>query len=96
MARLGLHPRVSNMVARGHAMGLGRLACLLGSLLGERDVLAARAPSADVALRLEALRAPGSGSAGSDLHIVMSLRDMMKSINCLSCTTARPLHTRLC
>ena len=63
MAQLGLHPRVANMVERGHAMGLGRLACLIGSLLGERDVLAAHAPSADVALRLNALRDPDSGAA---------------------------------
>ncbi len=63
MAQLGLHPRVANMVERGHALGLGRLACLIGSLLGERDVLAAHAPSADVALRLDALRSPDSGAA---------------------------------
>ena len=64
MAQLALHPRVANMVERGHAMGLGRLACIIGSLLGERDVLAAHAPSADVALRLDALRDPDSGATG--------------------------------
>ena len=61
MAQLGLHPRVANMVERGHAMGVGNLACLIGALLGERDVLAANAPSADIALRLDALRHPDAG-----------------------------------
>ena len=61
MAQLGQHPRVANMVERGHAMGLARLACLIGALLGERDVLVANAPSADIALRLDALRSPTSG-----------------------------------
>lgn len=42
MADLPLHPRLAHMVIRGHAQGLGGLACALAALLGERDI--ARVP----------------------------------------------------
>ncbi|MCW0233350.1 MAG: ATP-dependent helicase HrpB [Ferrovibrio sp.] len=42
MAELPLHPRLAHMVIRGHAQGLGGLACALAALLGERDI--ARVP----------------------------------------------------
>jgi ATP-dependent helicase HrpB len=56
MAELPLHPRLAHMVIRGHAQGLGGLACALAALLGERDI--ARVPrnaprDADLRWRLE-------------------------------------------
>lgn len=56
MADLPLHPRLAHMVIRGHAQGLGGLACALAALLGERDI--ARVPrngvrDADLRWRLE-------------------------------------------
>lgn len=56
MVELPLHPRLAHMVIRGHAQGLGGLACALAALLGERDI--ARIPrhaarDADLRWRLE-------------------------------------------
>lgn len=56
MAELPLHPRLAHMVLRGHAMGVGGLACTLAALLGERDI--AKVPKgaprdADLRWRLE-------------------------------------------
>jgi ATP-dependent helicase HrpB len=56
MVDLPLHPRLAHMVIRGHALGLGGLACALAALLGERDI--ARVPrgaarDADLRWRLE-------------------------------------------
>jgi ATP-dependent helicase HrpB len=57
MAECPLHPRLAHMVLKAVPLGLGRLACDVAALLGERDVL--RGPSgwrnADVRLRLDAL-----------------------------------------
>ncbi|MGK9066563.1 ATP-dependent helicase HrpB [Stutzerimonas chloritidismutans] len=39
MAEVPAHPRISHLLLRGHALGLGSLACDLAALLGERDVL---------------------------------------------------------
>ena len=69
MADIGLHPRLAHMLVKGGAMGLGRVACDLAGLLGERDVLRGegRAPDADLRLRLEAVRRArqGGGRPGS-------------------------------
>ena len=57
MNRLPLHPRLARMVVAGRDAGHGWLACLLASLLDERDVLRGRPnelPS-DLALRLDLL-----------------------------------------
>lgn len=62
LAALGLHPRLAHMVLAGEAAGAAETACLLAALLSERDVLAGRAPSADVALRLQALADPALGA----------------------------------
>lgn len=56
MAELPLHPRLAHMVIKGHAQGLGGLACTLAALLGEHDI--ARVPrnatrDADLRWRLE-------------------------------------------
>jgi len=58
MAALALHPRLAHMLLAGAQLGLGAVACDLGALLAERDVLRAApgAPrDADLRLRLELL-----------------------------------------
>ncbi len=39
MAEVPAHPRIAHLLLRGHALGLGALACDVAALLGERDVL---------------------------------------------------------
>ncbi|WP_257111718.1 ATP-dependent helicase HrpB [Pseudomonas ficuserectae] len=39
MAELPAHPRIAHLLLRGHALGLGELACDVAALLGERDIL---------------------------------------------------------
>lgn len=58
MAEVGLHPRLSHMILQGVSLGYGNLACELGALLGERDLLQGdgRRPDGDVRLRIEVLR----------------------------------------
>ncbi|WP_127583939.1 ATP-dependent helicase HrpB, partial [Paenibacillus koleovorans] len=63
MAALGLHPRLAHMLLQAAPLGLGRLACELAALLGERDPLRGTVASADVRLRVEALRRATQGGA---------------------------------
>ncbi len=51
MARVGVHPRLSHMVLRGNALGLGNLACGLAALLTERDILKTQPGRGDPDLR---------------------------------------------
>ncbi|WP_373232592.1 ATP-dependent helicase HrpB [Cohnella sp.] len=64
MSELGKHPRIAHMLLRAMAIGLGGLGCELAVLLGERDILrhGRSAPSADMRVRIEALRGGGSYS----------------------------------
>lgn len=39
MAEVPAHPRIAHLLLRGHALGLGDLACEVAALLGERDIL---------------------------------------------------------
>lgn len=39
MAEVPAHPRIAHLLLRGHALGLGPLACDVAALLGDRDVL---------------------------------------------------------
>lgn len=57
MVKLPLHPRLARMVVGGMALGHGWLACLLASLLDERDVLRGRPQElpSDLGLRLDLL-----------------------------------------
>lgn len=66
VSRLGVHPRVGNMLVRGRDMGAGRLACDIAALLGERDLIQGqdRAPDADLRLRVEVLRNHRRGRRG--------------------------------
>ncbi|MFJ4145061.1 ATP-dependent helicase HrpB [Pseudomonas sp. NPDC089734] len=50
MAELPAHPRIAHLLLRGHALGLGALACDVAALLGERDIL--RGAGADLHSRL--------------------------------------------
>jgi ATP-dependent helicase HrpB len=58
LARLGTHPRLAHMIARGAELGLQRLALEIAAVLGERDLLRWNAGrrDADLRLRIEALR----------------------------------------
>ncbi|MGY8832202.1 MAG: ATP-dependent helicase HrpB, partial [Pseudomonadales bacterium] len=50
MAVLPTHPRIAHLLLRGQAFGLGRLACEIAALLGEKDIL--RGSGADLHDRL--------------------------------------------
>ncbi|WP_150764971.1 ATP-dependent helicase HrpB [Pseudomonas fluorescens] len=50
MAELPAHPRIAHLLLRGHAFGLGHLACDIAALLGERDIQ--RGAGADIHSRL--------------------------------------------
>jgi ATP-dependent helicase HrpB len=70
MAGFGLHPRLSHMILKGASLGMGRIACELAALLGERDILRDRAAKdADLISRLELLRNVGRGAALADMGI---------------------------
>lgn len=60
VAALGAHPRLAHLVARGHELGHGPLACDVAALLGERDLFdrVAAEGDADLADRVRALRDP--------------------------------------
>jgi ATP-dependent helicase HrpB len=60
IAALGAHPRLAHLVARGHELGHGALACDVAALLGERDIFdrESAAGDADLADRVRALRDP--------------------------------------
>lgn len=65
VAALGAHPRLAHLVARGHELGHGALACDVAALLGERDIFEREAAEgdADLADRVRALRDPAFASA---------------------------------
>jgi ATP-dependent helicase HrpB len=63
MAELPAHPRIAHLLLRGHALGLGDMACDVAALLGERDIL--RGGGADLHSRLAMLSGSQRGSQGS-------------------------------
>lgn len=63
MAELPAHPRIAHLLLRGHALGLGALACDLAALLGERDIL--RGGDADLHHRIALLAGDQSGGRAS-------------------------------
>ena len=65
VAALGAHPRLAHLVARGHELGLGALACDVAALLGERDLFdrVSAEGDADLADRVRALRDPAFARA---------------------------------
>ncbi|MCY1513477.1 ATP-dependent helicase HrpB [compost metagenome] len=61
MAELPAHPRIAHLLLRGQALGLGRLACDLAALLGEKDIL--RGSGADLHDRVMAMASETSSRA---------------------------------
>jgi len=77
LAMLPLHPRLAHMIVKGADTGMGAQACLLASLLNERDIL--RFPpgeqDADIRLRLDALTGTKPAGAHCDGAAVRRIRD---------------------
>ncbi len=65
MGELPIHPRLAHMILRGRDLSLGSLACELGAILEERDILQGSVKGdIDIASRVQALRtSSGPGQA---------------------------------
>ncbi|CAM3261101.1 ATP-dependent helicase HrpB [Pseudomonas floridensis] len=63
MAEMPAHPRIAHLLLRGHALGLGELACDVAALLGERDIL--RGAGADLHSRLSLLAGTERAARGA-------------------------------
>lgn len=61
MARLPAHPRIAHMLLRAKALGCAALACDIGALLAERDILRGAQTDPDLLLRVAALRGKRMG-----------------------------------
>ncbi|RED54080.1 ATP-dependent helicase HrpB [Aestuariispira insulae] len=62
IAKKPMHPRFAHMIVRGDEMGLGRQACQVAALLGERDIVlrdGAQSAPVDMAPRLQSLTPAG-------------------------------------
>lgn len=57
LAALPMHPRLAHMLVRGQQLGLGRQACRLAAILGERDLLRG-VDDADISRRLAVFEQP--------------------------------------
>lgn len=57
MAALPMHPRLAHMLLRGHSLGLGKQACQLAAIVGERDILR-KVQDADIARRMAVFASP--------------------------------------
>jgi len=75
MAAIPAHPRLAHMIDAGDRLGHGAAACLLAALLSEPDVLP-RADSADLALRLDAVKPGGRASRGAGQRIAATARQL--------------------
>ena len=84
LAKLGIHPRLAQMLIAGKRIGQGRLAAMLAALLNDRDPVAAgdRLPICDIDLRLEILLMDDKNQAGAgvDLQLVKALRREAKRL----------------
>ncbi len=84
LAKLGIHPRLGQMLLAGKRVGQGRLAAMLAALLNDRDPFgaAAQVPDCDIDLRLELLLKDGESyaDAGVDRALVKSLRREAKRL----------------
>ena len=65
MAALPCHPRIAHMLTQADGPGRKALACDIAALLEEKDPLAAGEPSADLCLRITALREARSRKGGT-------------------------------
>ncbi len=75
MAEVPAHPRIAHLLLRGHALGLGPLACDLAALLGERDIL--RGNDADLHHRI-ALLAGEQGGPRANRGAVQRVRQLAR------------------
>ncbi|MFR0693394.1 ATP-dependent helicase HrpB [Enterobacterales bacterium AE_CKDN230030158-1A_HGKHYDSX7] len=75
MAEVPAHPRIAHLLLRGHALGLGPLACDLAALLGERDIL--RGNDADLHHRI-ALLAGEQGTQRASRGAVQRVRQLAR------------------
>lgn len=75
MAEVPAHPRIAHLLLRGHALGLGPLACDLAALLGERDIL--RGNDADLHHRI-ALLAGEQGGPRASRSAVQRVRQLAR------------------
>jgi ATP-dependent helicase HrpB len=83
MAELPVHPRLGHMIVASRAMRAGALACDIAAILEERDFVRGvnGPPDADIEIRLELLRSPGSARAmhGMDADVALSRRVVAES-----------------
>ncbi len=83
MARLPLHPRLASLVLGALASGCVDEGVLLAALLSERDILSRDGggmPSADLDLRLRALRQDGAGGDRRACQRVMRVADQIRCL----------------
>lgn len=75
MAALPVHPRLARMIIAARAMLAGALACDIAAILEERDFVrgANGPPDADIEIRLELLRSPGSARAMHGVEVDVAL-----------------------
>jgi len=102
MLKLGTHPRLAHMMISAIEIGQTYHACLIASLLTEKDIYLANAEkSIDIHDRLKALQLPGRGSRQSDKYInkhqckqvLNTADDFFKRLDASSHT--RPLKEKL-
>jgi ATP-dependent helicase HrpB len=65
LAELGLHPRLAHMILSALPIRRGAVACELGALLSERDILKGPERNVDIRQRLDVLRHNRTGSETS-------------------------------
>lgn len=77
MSDLPLHPRLAHMVQASANAGLGWTACLVASLLDDRDVLRGRPDDvpADLELRIELVEDPSRTHPAADGRSIRTARD---------------------
>lgn len=88
MASLPIHPRLAHMLLGARRLGAARLACDVAALLSDRDLLRGLdGPlDADLSLRLDALRQPGSLRIAANVD-----RDTLRRVRTESDRLARQL-----
>ncbi|MFF7706168.1 ATP-dependent helicase HrpB [Pseudomonas sp. NPDC007930] len=90
MAELPAHPRIAHLLLRGHALGLGPLACDVAALLGERDLLPGG--GADLHSRLALLGAGARGGGQRVRQLARQFRGYLRGA--ASEPVADPEHPR--
>ncbi|MEP6619241.1 MAG: ATP-dependent helicase HrpB [bacterium] len=83
MAALAVHPRLAHMLLGGHSHGLGATACVVASLLGERDLFRRDALIRDSDLRSRvSVLASAGGLHRSDIDrdVVRRVRDQSMAL----------------